>query len=155
DSAGSTNSGVETGQDVRTASGLTMQTAIGAAHLLLAPFPWQMGGSVRMLMTLPELIYWWWLVFAGLIPGVRIAVKYRFGDVLPMLVLIIGFGLLYSVMFSNVGLIFRQRAQLLPYLLILASVGLEQRELRRLAAREALDRARQWTASQARLARQP
>jgi Dolichyl-phosphate-mannose-protein mannosyltransferase len=154
--ASSTSSGVDTGQDVRTASGLTLHTAIGAAHLLLAPFPWQMGGSIRMLLTLPELVYWWWLVFAGLIPGVRAAVKYRFGDVLPMLVLIIGFGLLYSVMFYNVGLIFRQRAQLLPYLLILASVGLEQRELRRLAAQQRrAESAQPWQGPSTQLVRQP
>jgi hypothetical protein len=34
-------------------------------------------------------------------------------------------------MFGNVGLIFRQRAQLLPWLLIIAVVGLERRALRK------------------------
>jgi len=40
-------------------------------------------------------------------------------------------------MFGNVGLAYRQRAQLVPWLLIFAMVGLEQRALRRLAARRA------------------
>jgi hypothetical protein len=48
-----------------------------------------------------------------------------------MLLHILGFGFLYSVMFGNVGLAFRQRAQLLPWLLVFAAVGLEQRALRR------------------------
>ncbi len=34
----------------------------GGAHLLLAPFPWQLGGaSLRMILTLPELLFWWYL----------------------------------------------------------------------------------------------
>jgi hypothetical protein len=39
-------------------------------------------------------------------------------------------------MFGNVGLIFRQRAQLLPWLLIIAVVGLEQRAMRKTLKRE-------------------
>jgi hypothetical protein len=123
-------SGVETDYDMRTPLGFGLGTAVGAAHLLLAPFPWQFRGSLRMLATAPELIYWWWLVFAGLIPGIVYCVRHRLADVLSLLVFVGGFGLLYSMMFGNVGLIFRQRAQLLPWLLIFAAVGLQQRALR-------------------------
>jgi hypothetical protein len=49
-----------------------------------------------------------------------------------MLFFILGLGVLYSMMFGNVGLIFRQRAQLLPWLLIISAVGLEQRALKKL-----------------------
>ena len=42
-----------------------------------------------------------------------------------------------SMMFGNVGLIFRQRAQLLPWLLIIAVVGLEQRALQKWIKRRA------------------
>lgn len=132
-----TNSGVETNFDMKTPGGFTLGTAVGAAHLLLAPFPWQLRGSVRMLATAPELVYWWWLVFAGVLPGLLYAVRKRLPDVLSSLVFIGGFGLLYSMLFGNVGLIFRQRAQLLPWLLIFAAVGLEQRLLRRAARRVA------------------
>jgi hypothetical protein len=90
-----------------------------------------------MLLTAPELAVWWWLVFVGLIPGLWHVCKTRFSEVQPMLFFIAGLGLLYSMMFGNVGLIFRQRAQLLPYLLIIAVVGLEQRALQRLLKRRA------------------
>lgn len=131
-------SGVRTVYDVRTPGGLAGGVAVGAVHLLLAPFPWQLGGgSVRMVATLPELVYWWWLVFAGLVPGVAFCVRRRLADVLATLMFIGGFGLLYSMMFGNVGLIFRQRAQLLPWLFIFAAVGLEQRLLRRRVANPA------------------
>jgi 4-amino-4-deoxy-L-arabinose transferase-like glycosyltransferase len=125
-------SGVENNYDLNTASGFSMALVIGGAHLLLAPFPWQLsGGSLRMLLTTPEMAVWWWLVFVGLIPGLWHICKTRLADVQPMLFFILGLGLLYSMLFGNVGLIFRQRAQLLPWLLIIAVVGLEQRALKK------------------------
>jgi hypothetical protein len=128
-----TGSGVRSGYDIRTSSGLLIGTTIGAAHLLLAPFPWQLGGgSLRMLLTLPELVVWWWLVFAGLGFGVYYAVRNKLMESMPLIIFILGLGLLYSMMFGNVGLIFRQRAQLLPWLLIFAVVGLEQRAIKKL-----------------------
>jgi hypothetical protein len=129
------NSGIRT-EDVRTSAGLVKGMTVGAAHLLLAPFPWQLGGgSLRMLLTLPELLVWWGLFFIGVLPGLWYCIRYRLKDVSTLLLLLLGFGLLYSLMFGNIGLAFRQRAQLLPWLLIFAAVGLEQRMLRRLAYR--------------------
>lgn len=126
-------SGVITGYDLRTPSGLVLGTAIGAAHLLLAPFPWQLGGaSLRMALTLPEQLAWWWLVFYGVLPGAWLAIRRRFGEIQPLLIFIGGLGLLYSMLFGNIGLVYRQRAQLLPWLLIFAMVGLEQRALKKL-----------------------
>jgi hypothetical protein len=108
-------SGVDGGYDLDTPTGLTMAIGVGGAHLLLAPFPWQLGGgSLRMLLTTPELAVWWLLVFVGLIPGLWHICKTRLADAQPVLFFILGLGLIYSMMFGNVGLIFRQRAQLLP-----------------------------------------
>jgi len=129
-------SGVKSSYNLNTSSGLVAGTAVGAAHLLLAPFPWQLGrASLRMLLTLPEVLVWWWLCFFGLIPGLWHAIKTRFGEMQPSLIFIVGLGLLYSMMFGNVGLIVRQRTQLMPWLLIFAMVGLEQREIRKLLKR--------------------
>jgi hypothetical protein len=131
-------SGVESEYDLNSPTGLALAIGIGWSHLLLAPFPWQLGGgSLRMLLTIPELAVWWWLVFMGLIPGLWHVCKTRLADAQPMLFFILGLGLLYSMMFGNVGLIFRQRAQLLPWLLIIAVVGLERRALRKLLNRRA------------------
>lgn len=131
-------SGVKTSFDLKTPSGLFMGTVVGAAHLLLAPFPWQLGGgSLRMLGTVPELLVWYWLFFLGVIPGVKYAIKTKFSEMQPFIFFTLGLGLLYSLMFGNVGLIVRQRAQLLPWLLILAMVGLEQREIKKLLKRAA------------------
>jgi 4-amino-4-deoxy-L-arabinose transferase-like glycosyltransferase len=125
-------SGVASSYDLNSPTGLAMAIGVGGAHLLLAPFPWQLGGgSMRMLLATPELAVWWWLVFVGLIPGLWHVCKTRLADAQPMLFFLLGLGLLYSMMFGNVGLIFRQRAQLLPWLLIIAVAGLERRAMRR------------------------
>jgi len=124
-------SGVETDYDLRTNEGLAMATLTGGAYLLLAPFPWELDGSLRKMLTTPELFVWWWLFAVGLIPGLWYTIRKRFSDVQPLLFLVGGLGLLYSVTFGNVGLAYRQRSQLLPWLLIIAVVGLERRALRR------------------------
>jgi len=134
--AAGAGSGVASNYELRTPGGIAMALGVGGAHLLLAPFPWQLGSaSTRMALTIPEVVVWWWLFFAGVIPGTRYLLRNRLRDIGVMLVFLLGFALLYSMMFGNVGLIFRQRAQLLPWLLIFAMVGMEQRALRQLAAR--------------------
>lgn len=129
-----TGSAVESHYELQTPEGFALAAVVGGAHLLLAPFPWQLGGgSLRKLLTAPELVVWWWLFFVGVLPGLWHTIRNRFSDIQPLLLFSVGMGLLYSLMFGNVGLIYRQRAQLLPWLLIFAAVGLEQRARRRLA----------------------
>ena len=115
------NTGFDSGFDTQSAGGFLAVASTGWIFLLLAPFPWQFSGaSSRMLLTLPEQLLWWPLFFAQVVPGAREAVKRRLADVLPMILFILTLGLVYSLRSGNVGLIHRQRAQLLPYLLILA-----------------------------------
>lgn len=131
DIARGSGSGVENTYDLQTPGGFTVGTLVGAAHLLLAPFPWQIRGSLRAIFTIPELLVWWWLVWVGLIPGIHHVLRHRLIEAMPALVFLAGLGLLYSMMFGNVGLIFRQRAQLLPWLLVFVVAGLELRQVRR------------------------
>src|SRR5262249_15595670 len=54
--ARTTGSGFNADLDVQTPGGFGLSLLIGAAHLLLAPFPWQLAsGSARMLMVAPEM----------------------------------------------------------------------------------------------------
>ena len=92
-----------------------------------------------MVLTIPELAVWYFLFFWGVLPGLWYAARNRLNDIQPLLVFICGLGLLYSLMFGNVGLVYRQRAQLLPWLFIFAAVGLEQRTLRRFQTSKAVD----------------
>jgi hypothetical protein len=128
--ARNTGSGVVLDYDLRTVSGFVSSSCVGWAHLLLAPFPWQLGtASSRMLLVLPDAAVWWWLFFVGIVPGFRIALRSRFAEIQPILFFLLGLGTLYSITFSNVGLVYRYRAQLMPWLLIFAMVGLEQRRV--------------------------
>ncbi len=119
-------SGVVLGYDMRTGGGFLIGTLVGALHLLLAPFPWQFGGgSVRFALTAPEMIVWWLLVLGGLVRGVAHGVRHKPGAILPIMLFIIILGTVYSMMFGNIGIIYRQRAQLLPYLFMLTMFGFE------------------------------
>ncbi|MDR3639310.1 MAG: glycosyltransferase family 39 protein [Isosphaeraceae bacterium] len=131
DIAVGTGSGVESSFDMTTTRGLGLATLDGAIHLLLAPFPWEMRlGSLRMILTTPELIFWWILFVRGVIPGLMLAVRQRLGDVLPVLLFLFGLGVIYSLTFGNIGVVYRQRAQLMPYLLMFGAYGLEHRRMR-------------------------
>jgi len=134
DVAAGSGSGVASDINLETPTGFVYGISVGAAYLLLAPFPWQWGGgSGRLLLTLPELLVWWYLFFMCVIPGLRRSLKENFSDILAVLILLGGLLMLYSVMFGNVGLAYRQRAQLLPWLLIFAAVGMEIREKARIS----------------------
>jgi hypothetical protein len=136
--ARNTGSGVVLDYDLSTVSGFATSSLVGWAHLLLAPFPWQLGtASLRMLLVLPDAVLWWWLFFVGIVPGFRIAVRSRFVEIQPILFFLLALGTLYSITFSNVGLVYRYRAQLMPWLLIFAMVGLEQRRVTAWARRRA------------------
>lgn len=126
-------SGVAQNFDLETNQGMSLALLFGAAHLLLAPFPWQLfgGGSVRMALTLPEMLVWWYLFFMGVVPGLWYTIRHRMGDLMPVLFFLLGLGFVYSIMFGNIGLVYRQRSQLLPYLLSFAAYGIELRRLRR------------------------
>ena len=133
------DSGVETNFDTQTTRGLGLMTLFGGVHLLLAPFPWQLKtGSVRMALTAPEMVVWWYMFFALVLPGLKLAIRHRFGDVMPLLLFLLLLSGIYSVTFGNVGTAYRQRAQLMPYLLIFAAMRLEQWKLPR-TLRESLD----------------
>jgi hypothetical protein len=121
-------SGVKVDANLRSADGVGLVLVVGALHVLFAPFPWQLGGgSLRMFLVYPETLVWTWLFFMAVLPGLWYCLRNRLQDILPLLVFIVGMTLMFSLMFSNIGLVYRQRAQLMPWLLILAAVGLELR----------------------------
>jgi hypothetical protein len=124
-------SGVDLGIESKTPEGFVGRLALGGIYLLFAPFPWMLvAGSQRMLMVGPEVMLWYWLVVVGVWSGLRYAVRHRLSLVLPALLFLGAMGILYSLLFANVGLAYRQRAQLMPWFLVFAAVGLELRHVR-------------------------
>ena len=94
---------------------------VGLAHLLLAPFPWQMV-SLRPLIAAPETIFWWTMVPAT-IRGIVFAFRKRFEETAALMVFSVSLACAYSLVHGNVGSAFRQRAQILVFLFIFSAVG--------------------------------
>ncbi len=119
-----TRSGIELDYDLNTSQGFVMQALVGSAHLLLAPFPWQLRiGSLRMFLTTPELLFWWYIFFRWVVPGLGILFRQRLNDLIPIFLFMLLLGGVYSMTCGNIGIIYRQRAQFLPYFLIFGAYG--------------------------------
>jgi hypothetical protein len=149
DASQSAASGFGQDIDVSTPEGALSAIPIGLAYLLLAPFPWQFG-SLRQMITLPEMMIWWasipFLVF-----GLWFTLKHRLREVAPILIFITILTISYSIVQGNVGTAYRQRAQLLIFYFIFVAVGFalfkEKREAKSrkgAAAREEHRRGREW-----------
>src|SRR5215831_11972458 len=133
DAALSAQSGFGKDTDVSTTSGAMTAIPIGLTYLLLAPFPWQFG-SLRQMLTLPEMLVWWCSI-PLLVLGAWFTIRHRLREIAPILVFTSLLTLTYSILQGNVGTAYRQRAQLLVFYFIFVAVGFvlmkEKREDRR------------------------
>jgi len=123
DAARSAQSGFGEDADVSTPSGALIAIPLGFSYLLFAPFPWQFG-SLRALITLPEMIVWWCCI-PLLVLGLWFTIKHRVRQVAPILIFTFMLTLTYSVLQGNVGTAYRQRAQLLIFYFVFVAVGFE------------------------------
>ncbi len=124
-----TNTGVMFDYDANTPSGMFMIIATGATYLLFSPFPWSLSG--KQLLTLPDVAIWWILVFFYILPGIRSAWREQPALAVTLTTYLVPLILLYSMIFGNIGLAYRQRAQLMPFFLIFAAAGYDARERRK------------------------
>ncbi len=104
-----------------TPEGALSAIPIGLAYLLLAPFPWQFG-SLRQMITLPEMMIWWSAI-PFLIFGLWFTIKHRLREVAPILIFTTLLTISYSIIQGNVGTAYRQRAQLLIFYFLFVAVG--------------------------------
>ncbi len=127
--ANGTNTGVSSGvvlpYDPSTPQGALMLLLVGMAYLLLSPFPWSLGG--KQILALPDVAIWWVLVFAYILPGIPYAWKKYPGLSIAILSYLAPLILVYSFSFGNIGLAYRQRAQLMPFFLFFAAAGYDAR----------------------------
>jgi len=149
DLAGSANTGFGKDADVSTASGALTVIPLGMAYLLFAPFPWQIG-SVRQLITFPEMLVWW-ASFPLIVSGLRFTLRFRLRQAMPILLFTTMLTFAYSIFQGNVGTAYRQRSQLLVFYFIFAAVGAvllrEKSEDRERARRRVSEAAREQVAS--------
>ena len=121
DASQSAQSGFGENVDVSTPYGALSAIPLGVSYLLFAPFPWQFG-SLRQLMTLPEMMVWWSCI-PLLVLGLWFTIKHRVRQVAPILIFVLLLTLTYSVLQGNVGTAYRQRAQLLIFYFVFVAVG--------------------------------
>jgi len=121
DAAQSAQAGFGADVDVSTPGGVLSAIPLGFSYLLFAPFPWQFG-SLRQLITLPEMIVWWCCI-PLLVLGLWFTIRHRVRQVAPILIFTVLLTLTYSVLQGNVGTAYRQRAQLLIFYFVFVAVG--------------------------------
>jgi 4-amino-4-deoxy-L-arabinose transferase-like glycosyltransferase len=122
DASKSAESGFGQDLDVSTTSGALSTVPVGLTYLLLAPFPWQFG-SVRQMLTLPEMLVWWCAI-PMLALGAWFTIRHRIREIAPIVIFTSLLTLTYSIVQGNVGTAYRQRAQLLVFYFIFVAVGL-------------------------------
>jgi hypothetical protein len=125
----SANSGFDADVDLSTPGGALGYLPIGVAHLLWAPFPWQMT-SLRAILAAPETIFWWFL-FPATVRGISLAIRRRFAGTSGLIIFTGTLTCAYSLIHGNVGSAFRQRAQILVFLFIFSAAGIYVKRLRR------------------------
>ncbi len=128
--AATANSGFDADVDVSTPGKALAYLPIGVAHLLWAPFPWQLT-SLRPLLAAPETILWWFMLPAT-IRGIAFAIRRRFSATSSLLIFSFTLTCAYSLIHGNVGSAFRQRAQILVFLFIFSAAGIHLKRLRKL-----------------------
>ena len=89
-----------------------------AGFVLFAPFPW----SVRRILDLlpiPEMIVW----YIALVGGVLVLARYRrsWQSLVPLVLYVGGTLLVFMLTEGNVGTLYRHRAMVIPFVLIVAS----------------------------------
>jgi 4-amino-4-deoxy-L-arabinose transferase-like glycosyltransferase len=101
---------------------------LGLAYFLFSPFPWQITSFLKA-FSLPEMLLFYSLVPA-MLTGIRYAVTQRLRESLQMLLLMGLLTISYALGEGNVGTLYRHRAQVVSFYLIVAAVGLELRARR-------------------------
>jgi hypothetical protein len=104
---------------------------MGLAFFLFSPFPWQIGSALSA-MTLPEQLVWYALM-PMVVTGGRHLLRERLHAFGPIMVFLALTTSVYALVEGNAGTAYRHRAQVLLFFLVLASVGLALRALRRRA----------------------
>lgn len=118
--------------DISTPAKAALFLPKGLAFFLLAPFPWTVG-NLRQMLTVPEMLFFYTLLPA-VAQGVVALVRHRLASSMMVLLITGGLTLGYALGEANAGTAYRHRAQVLPFYLMFASVGIERRRQRRLPA---------------------
>ena len=93
----------------------------------LAPFPWDITGSMLHNLATMESLLWYYLLYYA-IKGIIRALKEGNYDVMPVLVMIGVLSVAYALAISNIGAAYRFRAQVSVLLMVFSGYGLYLRK---------------------------
>jgi dolichyl-phosphate-mannose-protein mannosyltransferase len=116
-------------------------------YVLLAPFPWTPRRALDLLPA-PEMLLWYAALAGGLVTVVRRSHLWR--SLAPLVLFVGGTLLVLLAAEGNVGTLFRHRAMVVPFVLILASPAFALVLSRSPAGSPNVARARVWTAGDGR-----
>jgi hypothetical protein len=108
----------------------------GVIYFLLSPFPWQIS-SLRQLITLPEILVWYWTV-PYVLSSARQALRDRTRRPLALLVPLAVISFAYALGSGNAGTAYRHRSQIMTIYLVFATAGILHRQRWREAYRQTI-----------------
>lgn len=95
---------------------------LGILYTLFAPFPWS-ARTLEQMATIPEMLLWYVCLAAALFATVTLLWR-RDMSFSHGFAMTVGLIIVLSLIGANVGTLIRSRAMLIPYVLILAGVGI-------------------------------
>jgi hypothetical protein len=123
---------------------------IRIVYVLMAPFPWTPRRALDLLPA-PEMLLWYAALAGALVTVVRRSHLWRSSA--PLALFVGGTLLVLLVAEGNVGTLFRHRAMVVPFVLVLASPAFAMALSRSSARVPSVARARVWTAGDGRTGR--
>jgi hypothetical protein len=98
---------------------------IGMLYVLFSPFPWMVRGFGQMII-LPETLLWW-LAFPLMARGYWFALRRLMPASFTLCIFPLIITVLYALTQTNVGTLYRQRAQIMVFFCVFISLGWELR----------------------------
>lgn len=87
-----------------------------------APFPWQLG-SMLQAMAIPEMLIYY-LLIPFMLSGMKYVIKNKINESVIIVVYILVMYFILAFLEGNIGTLFRHRSFILPFIFILAGIGI-------------------------------
>lgn len=93
----------------------------GLNYAILSPFPWSIHSKMSFFAYFQIVAYYILIPFIFL--GILVALRYRWQDVLPMVIFMFITGSIFALYEGNVGTVFRHRDALTIFLIVFGAIG--------------------------------
>lgn len=94
----------------------------GLIYALFSPFPWSIHNKITFFVYFQMIIYY--LLIPFIFSGFLIALRYKWRDILPIIIFIFIIVSMYALFEGNIGTVFRHRDVLITFFLVFAAIGI-------------------------------